>query len=142
MKFLQTFLIGLLLLIADNSSGQSANELIGIWLTTDGKSKIQIVKDQGETSFSGRIIWLKTPLVDGNPRKDENGNFVMGLAILNDFRFDSDEWEGGTIYDPESGSTYYCTMTLQSKNKLKVRGSVDPMGWIGRTETWHRVVNK
>lgn len=121
---------------------QSSNDIIGIWKTKDGKSKVEILKNESNQTFSGKIIWLKTPLIDGEPRKDENGNLVLGLDILKDFRFDSDEWEGGTIYDPESGNTYYCTLTLQSENKLEVHGSVDPMGWIGRKENWHRVIEK
>ncbi len=92
--------------------------------------------------FSGKIIWLKEPLVDGKPRLDENGNKVMGLQILNDFIFEDDEWVDGTIYDPESGKTYYCTISLENQNKIKVRGSLDPMGWLGRTETWIRNTSK
>jgi uncharacterized protein (DUF2147 family) len=85
-------------------------------------------------------VWLKDE-VDGEglPKKGKNGQKLMGLIILKDFVFEDDEWTDGTIYDPESGKTYYATMELDDRDELDVRGSVDPMGWIGRTDEWTRV---
>ena len=61
----------------------------------------------------------------------------IGLEILRNFKFDNDdEWEGGKIYDPESGKTYSCNMSLTG-NELKVRGYVG-VSLLGRTETWTR----
>ena len=53
--------------------------------------------------------------------------------------FDEDEWIDGTIYDPKVGSTYYCSIEMPNKNKLEVRGSLDPFGLVGRTDTWVRM---
>lgn len=136
-----TLILFFVFLFQSNSTvGQKANDLIGTWLTTDGKSKVEIIKDPDTRIFSGSIIWLKNPTDDeGNPTKDPKGQTVMGMKILNNFMFDGDEWADGEIYDPESGDDYYCNITLVNENKIKVRGSVDPMGWIGRTVYWKKL---
>jgi uncharacterized protein (DUF2147 family) len=38
---------------------QSADDILGIWYTEGGKSKVEITKKDGK--YSGKIIWLKTP---------------------------------------------------------------------------------
>lgn len=137
-----TLLITFLFLFQINpSQAQTANDLIGTWLTSDGKSKVEIIKDPETRIFMGTIIWLKKPSdKEGNPTLDPNGQAVMGMKILNNFKFDGDEWANGDIYDPEHGDEYYCNITLVNDNKIKVRGSLDPMGWVGRTVYWKRVV--
>jgi uncharacterized protein (DUF2147 family) len=119
-----------------------ADDINGIWLT-GGKepAKIQIYRS-GE-KFCGKITWLKNSTKDGkqkldsnNPNKDKQKNTVIGLVILTGFKFDGDdEWEGGDIYDPESGKTYSCYLYLKDRNTLKVRGYVG-ISLLGRTETW------
>src|SRR5690242_17523416 len=103
-----------------------ADDIIGVWLTGgDEPAKIQIYKSYDK--FYGRIIWLQNPEKDGKPRVDahnpdesKRNRQIIGLGILNGFKFDKDdkEYHGGKIYDPESGKTYSCQMSLRSKNTL------------------------
>jgi uncharacterized protein (DUF2147 family) len=65
---------------------------------------------------------------------------VLGLVILTGFKFDTDEWSDGDIYDPEKGKTYSCTLSLKDSGTLKVRGYIG-ISLIGRTEIWTRVAN-
>jgi uncharacterized protein (DUF2147 family) len=123
-----------------------ADDIVGIWLT-EGKepAKIQIYKS-GE-KFYGKIIWLKNSTGNGkqrldkhNPEKAKRSNPIIGLIMLNDFKFNgSDEWNGGNIYDPESGRTYSCNMSLKNRNTLKVRGYVS-VSLFGRSEAWTKAV--
>jgi uncharacterized protein (DUF2147 family) len=139
---ISALLVLFVLIFQSNSTfGQIADDLVGTWLTTDGKSKVEIKKDPNTQVFSGTVIWLKNPTDDeGNPTKDPKGQIVMGMKILTNFIFDGDEWADGEIYDPESGDDYYCNITMINENKIKVRGSLDSMGWIGRTVYWMRVM--
>ena len=50
------------------------------------------------------------------------------------------EYSGGKIYDPGNGKTYNCSMKVEG-NVLKVRGSLDKRGLIGRTMDWFRVTD-
>jgi uncharacterized protein (DUF2147 family) len=90
-------------------------------------------------------VWLKNPNDNGKPKVDKNNpdnskrnQSVVGLLILKEFKFDGDdEWEDGDIYDPESGKTYSCYLSLKDKHNLKVRGYVG-ISLFGRTEVWTR----
>ncbi|MBN2461456.1 MAG: DUF2147 domain-containing protein [Candidatus Cloacimonetes bacterium] len=115
----------------------------GFWLTQDRDAVVEIFQDNNE--FFGRITWLEEPLDEkGFPKKDDNNpdaikrdQLINGLIILNGFRTTNNKkWTGGTIYDPENGKTYSCTMKLQN-DELKIRGFVG-ISLLGRTEIWTR----
>jgi len=140
-QFLTCFLlIQSVMLVAP--SQEKADEIIGIWLT-GGKepAKIQIFKSRDK--FYGRIVWLQNPTTDGKPRadvknpdKNRRDQPILGQLILTGVIFDGDdEWDHGRIYDPESGKTYKCYISLSDKNTIKIRGYVG-MSLFGRTETW------
>ena len=61
------------------------------------------------------------------------------MELMKGFVFEDDEWVDGTVYDAETGKTYYGSMELENSNTLNLRGSLDSFGLIGRTETWTRV---
>jgi len=126
-----------------------ADDVVGIWLTRDKDSHVQIYK-VGDKYF-GKIIWLETPIdsITGKPKvddKNEDPNLqtrpVMGMKLLTDFVFDgSDRWEDGKIYDPKKGKTYSCYMEFTNENKkdkLKIRGYIG-FSLLGRTVYWTRV---
>lgn len=125
-------------------SQTNAEDIIGVWLTTGKEpAKIQIFKS--EETYYGKIIWLQNPMKNNKPKVDENNpdkikrnEQIIGLTILNGFKFDGEqEWEDGNIYDPESGKTYKCYLSLINKSTLKVRGYVG-ISLFGRTELWTR----
>lgn len=135
---------GILLLTMLNASAQTkADDVVGVWLTAGKEpAKIQVYKSGDK--YYGKIIWLKYPEKNGKPRtdiknpdKNKQTRSVIGLVILQHFKFDDDEWTDGDIYDPESGKTYSCTLSLKEKNILKVRGYIG-ISLLGRTEIWNR----
>jgi uncharacterized protein (DUF2147 family) len=119
------------------------DDITGIWLTHGDKAaKIQISRSADR--FEGKIVWLQAPMENGKPKVDKNNpderkrvRPIVGLPLLTGFRFDKDEWNDGQIYDPVSGKTYSCTMTLKDPNTLKVRGYIG-ISLLGRTEVWTR----
>jgi uncharacterized protein (DUF2147 family) len=63
---------------------------------------------------------------------------LRGITILQGFHYAGEQvWQGGTIYDPNSGKTYKSTITLVDRNTLKVRGFVG-VSLFGRSHTWTR----
>jgi uncharacterized protein (DUF2147 family) len=63
---------------------------------------------------------------------------LVGLSLFAGFDYDGDgRWSGGTIYDPNSGKTYRCIVTIVDDDTLKVRGYVG-VPLLGRTEIWTR----
>lgn len=125
-------------------NAQKADDIIGIWLTEGGKSKVEVFKKEGK--YYAKIIWLKTPnYEDGTPKIDKhnpneklNTRKVVGIEILQGLEWDDDEFEDGEIYDPESGKTYSCEAEFDGMDTLNVRGYIG-FSMIGRTTVWTRV---
>lgn len=134
----KTFLVIALFISALGLFAQPSNAATGLWLTADGDSHIKVYRDGDQ--FKGKIVWLKNPEGEnGRPVTGENGDQVLNMVIMTRFEYEDGEYVNGKVYDPESGKTYYGSMELDGKDVLKLRGSLDKTGWLGRTETWTRV---
>ena len=68
----------------------------------------------------------------------DKGKPVEGLVIIKGLTKDGNEWTDGDILDPTKGKLYSCTLKLEGKDKLKVRGYLG-VSLLGRTQTWTRV---
>lgn len=121
-----------------------SDPIIGKWQNPSGEGRIEIYK-KGEKYF-GKLYWLKEPNdAQGNIKKDFKNpdkslqsRQVQGLEILTNFSKDGNVYQDGKIYDPKTGKTYSCKMTLQGTDKLDIRGYVG-VSLFGRTESWKRV---
>jgi uncharacterized protein (DUF2147 family) len=130
MKNLRRALCAILMLPPLAGNAADSDAILGIWTTGTGRSKVEILKE-GDTYF-GKVSWLQ------DPTYQLHGRPIMGMQIMEGFRHDgADMWMGGTIYDPESGTTYRCRLTLAAPNKLEVRGFVG-ISLLGRTTIWTR----
>ena len=120
-----------------------SNAIVGVWLTADGKARVEIAKT--DDTYSGKIIWLKEPDEDGKPKVDKKNpeeklrsHPIIGLEIVYGFSYDEDHvWTGGKAYDPESGNEYKAKMTLLDDKTLKLRGYI-LVPLLGRSEIWTR----
>jgi len=129
-----------------------ADAVLGQWYSEGDDSQILITKENGK--IGGKIVWLESPNYDeegdeefGMPKHDANNpdeklqdRPIIGLEMIHGFSYDADEknWSGGNIYDPESGKTYKCQMTLGDGDTLDVRGYIG-IPQLGRTTIWRRV---
>jgi len=137
------FLLIFSLFAINDSNAQKADDIIGIWMPSEGTSYIRIYKSKKNSKYYGQIVWLKEPNDEsGNPKRDPKGDLILKMVNLKDFVFEDEEWTDGTIYDPKSGNLYYCTIEMVKKDKIEVRGSVDPFGLVGRTDVWVRMKTK
>lgn len=143
-KFFYFFTALCLLAFAPQSN--EADKLIGVWEPSHGKARVKIEKIADK--FYGKIVWLREPNdpATGLPKLDKNNPDesmkkvpLKGYRILKDFVYSgSKEWNEGTIYDPENGSTYSCVIKLKDDNTLDIRGYVG-IKTFGRTDVWKRV---
>ena len=121
-----------------------AQDVVGKWKLDDGTAIVEVYK-AGDV-FNGKIVWLQhpteadgSPAVDGkNPDSKLRSRQLIGLNMLHGLKPSGDEYSGGKIYDPGNGKTYNCSMQVDG-DVLKVRGSLDARGLIGRTMDWFRV---
>lgn len=143
--FLFSFTYSSNFLLQQNDEGDA---LIGVWEPGNGKAKVKITR-VGDKYF-GKIVWLKEPKNEkgenktdvNNPDEKMHDTPLLGYKILKDFEYVGDKtWDNGTIYDPENGSLYSCTIKQKSENTLEVRGYIG-VSMIGRTDTWTKLQKK
>ena len=75
-----------------------------------------------------------------NPDETLRSRARMGMEIMFNFEWEKDnQWGHGKIYDPKSGNTYRGIITMDSGNRLDLRGYVG-ISWFGRTSYWTRKI--
>jgi uncharacterized protein (DUF2147 family) len=118
------------------------SQAVGVWYNAEKDAKIEIYKCG--TKLCGKIIWIKNELDDkGLPRTDTKNpdeklqkRKILGMTMMQDFEYKGDNvWDNGKIYDPKSGKTYSCKITLKSPKNLDVRGYIG-ISLVGRTDSW------
>ncbi|WP_281239444.1 MULTISPECIES: DUF2147 domain-containing protein [Flavobacterium] len=125
-----------------NAQSQS---VLGKWKTIDdatgqAKSIVEVYEKSGKVY--GKIIEILNPekrksLCTKCTGEDKNAP-ILGLVIIKGLVKDGNEYNDGKILDPSKGEEYKCFITLDGKDKLKVRGFVG-VSLFGRTQYWYRV---
>jgi uncharacterized protein (DUF2147 family) len=124
----------------------AAASITGVWLTEEGEARIAIEPCETD-ELCGRLVWFRDPPVGEaaldvrNPDPALRDRRLLGLRLIEDLPARPDEhgvWRGGRIYDPESGRTYRCKVTLGEDGRLELRGFLG-VSLLGRTTRWTRV---
>jgi uncharacterized protein (DUF2147 family) len=117
----------------------------GLWRTVDDKTGkprgiVRIYEQNGE--FFGKI---EETLKDEERHErcdlctdDRKDQPIIGLVIVRSLKRKGDEYSGGDILDPDTGTVYRCKIRLAGNGgKLVVRGY---LGWslFGRSQIWTR----
>lgn len=121
------------------------NTVIGKWKTIDdstGKARsiVEIYKE-------GNKIYGKIDhILDEAERKglcvackgDDYNKPIEGMVIIKELEKDGNEYEDGTILDPENGKVYRCKIWIDEDNPnvLNVRGYI---AFLYRTQQWIKV---
>ena len=120
-------------------NGQS---IIGQWETYDDKTKekkavIEIY--QTDNLYFAKIVKSfkgeKNALCE-NCKGINKNKPIIGLVVIENIKKDGNEFNGGTVLDPDNGKTYKCYLKLKN-NKLEVRGYIG-FSLLGRTQYWVR----
>lgn len=123
----------------------SAQGVTGKWKTIDdetgeAKSIVEIYESNGK--IYGKIIEILNPAKKKSKCTECDGadknKPLEGLVIIKGLTKDGDEYTDGDILDPTKGKLYSCTITLEGKDKLNVRGYLG-FSMLGRTQVWQRV---
>jgi uncharacterized protein (DUF2147 family) len=144
---MKTFFAALAFALISTTSFSQNDAIFGKWKTVDDntgkvRSIVEIYEKDGKAY--GRIVKLfRTPEqiqdpVCENCEGDRKGEKVLGLEIMRGMEDDGDEWDDGTILDPESGKVYDCIIWIDedNPNTLNVRGYI---AFFYRTQYWKRV---
>ena len=140
---MKRILISMILMLAPLAAAM-AQDVVGKWKLADGSAIVEVY--QKGNVFNGKIVWLQNPTeADGSPAVDDKNpdaklrkRQILGLNMLSGLSKQGTEYSGGSIYDPGNGKTYNCSMKVEG-DILRVRGSLDKKGLLGRTMDWYRV---
>jgi uncharacterized protein (DUF2147 family) len=122
----------------------ASERIAGRWLTANGEGWVDIRLQGGVPAGfiagSPQDLERRQPhrLDVHNPDPALRDRPLHGMQIISGMnRIDSNRWKG-LIYDPNSGKTYNCTLSMVDDNTLRLRGYVG-ISLFGRTETWTRI---
>ena len=134
-----------LLLFVFFSINVNSQSILGKWKTIDdatgeAKSIVEVFSKSGK--IYAKVVDILDPATKNNLCKqcpgDDKNKPILGLNIIKGLSKDGAEYNSGEILDPKNGNLYKCALSLESKDKLKVRGYIG-FSLIGRTQYWYRV---
>jgi uncharacterized protein (DUF2147 family) len=120
---------------------------VGRWRTIDDASgkpaSIVVIREE-----NGRITGTIEKVFDPYPKESKprctscQGELkdkpIVGINILWNLSKQGNGWAGGMIFDPDSGKTFNCTLTLEyGGSKMKAHGFIG-VSLFGRTQYWQR----
>jgi len=135
-----------ILFIGISYAALAQSDVTGKWKTIDdetGKEKSVVEIFEKEGKVYGKITKLfrgpdeeQDPICDECPG-DRKNKKIIGMEIIRGMEWDADdeEYDDGTIMDPQDGKVYDCVI-WRDGNELKVRGYV---AFFYRTQTWKKV---
>lgn len=126
------------------TGAEEPDGILGKWLIGDGAVCVEVTKSGAE--YTGTIVWLREstypeghalegrPKIDRfNPDASRRDRPLLGLQVMEGLSYAGrNRWQGGVIYDADAGRTYRCMVTLESPDRLAIRGYVG-LSLIGRT---------
>lgn len=155
-KFLIAFAT---LIIATTLASANTNDTaVGTWLSIgdDGITPTGYwtlyVADNG--TLSGKMIYAIGEALDEDlshcdetyrdyPVKvDFSTQTLIDTILMYNLQFKSEgEWIRGNIIDPDNAKVYYVRVTVDG-DTMKMRGSLDKAGWLGRSQNWIRTTEE
>jgi uncharacterized protein (DUF2147 family) len=118
----------------------------GYWRTADGGGIIEIARCGADGTLCGKLAWFKIDPGDPNPQgldlknpdPAERRRSLCGMTFMYGFKpVAQGYWDGGMVYDAESGNTYHATMTVRPDGSLDLHGYIG-ISLFGRSEVWTR----
>ena len=141
---MKNLLLFLILFIPVSAFSQVSN-IVGSWKTIDEKtgeagSVVRIYKESNGKYYGKVEKIFKNPDSKCVNCKDANKDKpILGMVIITDMNEKGGKLEGGYILDPTEGKKYHATISYEKDSgKLKLRGSLDKMGVLGRNQIWEK----
>ena len=129
-------------LLAGPAGADTLSEIAGSWRTVRHEADVEIM-DCGDGSPCGYLLHPGLQLGEGRTRDNRNPDAALrdrpldGLPLLWGYSRAGAGWEGGRLYNPETGQTFRSSMELISADRLRVRGC---LGLLCSSQVWTRIV--
>lgn len=122
-------------------TGLHASIPVGRW-RTQMQGAIVEIKTCAELAPCAYLQWVDPKISRSNTKDVRNPNAaqqsrpLIGLPIVWGMRPAKKGWDGGRVYNPETGQTFRSSMQSLSDSRLKVTGC---WGLLCRSEIWVRL---
>ena len=142
---MKKLLFYILILACTNVLQAQHSSILGKWKAIDdhtGKPLSIIEIFEKHNKIYGKVIEIYNP--KNKPTKcikcegEDKNKPILGLIVIKGLTKEGNEYTNGKILDPKHGKLYKCSISFESKDKLKVRGYLG-IELIGRTQYWDRV---
>lgn len=131
----------------DDGTEAKADRICGKWASTEKNLVVEVYPYKG--TYKAKIVWFTGGVTKAKPMetitdvKNPNTSLrtrkVLGLDVVENLKYNpkSDSWEGGKIYEVQSGKYWSAAAYLDKNGMLKVKGYWK-MKLFGKTMTFKR----
>jgi uncharacterized protein (DUF2147 family) len=118
----------------------AAEDAFGTWRHPDNGSLVRLYSCGG--GLCAQIVKIKDASAtdQNNPDPAKRSRKVQGLVIMSGAKKSGENGWSGRLYNREDGGTYSGSVTVQSKNSLRLEGC-GLGGLVCKGVTWTRVGN-
>jgi uncharacterized protein (DUF2147 family) len=125
-----------------------ADRICGKWASTEKDLVVEVYPYKG--TYKAKIVWFSGGVTDAKPMETitdiKNPNLslrnrkVLGLDVVENLTYNagSNTWEGGKIYEVQSGKYWSAAATIDKTGLLKVKGYWK-VKLLGKTMTFKRI---
>ena len=129
----------------------SPDDIIGRWMNSENNLAVEIFKENNE--YEAKVVWIddsddrsrpmNTRCDRKNPDERLRTRKIIGLVVMHGLIYNKEnsDWEGGRIYDPNSGKDWNARAWLTSGDYLKVRGYWD-FQFLGKDLLFKKVIEQ
>lgn len=116
------------LALSEPARAATPNDVAGDWATPGLGAIVRLAPCANDRErLCGRLIWA------WDPSRVQRG--AIGSEMLRNFRWRSDTWTGGEVFNPEDGRTYSGSIRPDGE-VLRLRGCAGP---FCQTQVWRRL---
>jgi uncharacterized protein (DUF2147 family) len=135
----------------DPDNSQQANRICGKWESTEKNLIVEVYPYKN--TFRAKMIWFTGGVSKAkpmeiitdikNPDPALRSRKVLGLDVVENLTYNpkSNSWEGGKIYEVQSGKYWNAAAYIDKTGLLKVKGYWK-VKLLGKTMTFKRVTAK
>lgn len=120
------FIVTLIFSCNSNVNDEFRGDIVGTWYTSGKKSVIEFYEKDGV--FIGKIVDLKRPFFNGEPKKDfrnpdmkKRDNLIIGTEVFTGLEYDGNKtWDDGEYYDYQKGEYNSCEVKINKDGFLEI----------------------
>ncbi len=115
-----------------------ADDIIGSWMSDGWRFRLDIARS-GETYGGILAEGLENGEQDAaNPDPTLRTRPLLGSRLFGGLRYGNGAWQGGRLYNPETGKSYAMRLTLSGSDMLDMRAYIG-IPALGMTQHWQRL---